>query len=166
MIDQVRDLCRSAERALTQAMATGGSPEEVDRLRGEALRLGGEAVKLAVRSSGRGTYPHLQAQVVLGGILAAAGDLAQARSIFCRVETDLAKLFQDDPEGALHILGRLLLWYHEVAEPAQVQRLFAQLKSATQSVYGPDHPRSLMLEVQGERWLTEGHSKPFGLWHF
>ena len=166
MIDRVRDLCRSAEETLARAMATGESSKDEGQLRARAIELAREAVHLAAKCQGPATYPHLQAQVVLGWILSATGSQAEAKDLFVRVETGLEKLAHPDPEGAIHILGRLVIWYHEVGEPSQVQRLFAQLKSVTKSAYGPDHPRYLMLEAQGERWLTEGYPRPFGLWHF
>jgi hypothetical protein len=104
--------------------------------------------------------------VVQGGILTEAHLISEAKEIFAQVVVDLPKLSHVDPEGAIHILGRLVIWYHELGDAAQTELLLAQLKSFTKAAYGPDHPRYLLLEARGHEWLAEGRSQPFGLWHF
>jgi hypothetical protein len=166
MIHRVRDLCRSAQETLTQAAATEVPSEEASQALSHALDLAHQAVELADSSLGEGSYGHLQAMVIQGGILKEAHKISEARSVFAQVEAGLLRLSQVDPDGAIHILGRLVIWYHELGDTTKSQLLLAQLKSFTKAAYGPDHPRYLMLEVQGHEWLAEGRSQPFGLWHF
>jgi len=142
------------------------TPEEEARTRAHALELAREAVQLAGASVGDGSYAHLQALLVYGWVLSETRLVQEAQAIFAQVEDHLVKLSLSDPEGALHILGRLVIWYHESGDHSQAQRLLVELRRITKAAYGSDHPRYLLLEAQGERWLTERHARPFGLWHF
>lgn len=166
MIHRVRDLCRSAQETLTRATSHEVPSEEASQVLAHALGLARQAVELAESSLGEGSYGHLQAMVVQGGILTEAHLISEAKVVFAQVTLGLHPLFHVDPEGAIHILGRLVIWYHDLGDATQSEILLAQLKSFTKAAYGSDHPRYLMLEVRGPEWLAEGRSQPFGLWHF
>lgn len=166
MIHRVRDLCRSAQETLAQATSSEVPPGEASQVLAHAMGLASQAVELAETSLGEGSYGHLQAMVVQGGILTAAHLVSEAKSVFAQVAVGLHRLFHVDPEGTIHILGRLVIWYHELGDATESELLLAQLKSFTKAAYGPDHPRYLVLEVRGPEWLAEGRSQPFGLWHF
>ena len=164
-IDLVRDLCRSAQEALDRC-ALQGSPAARASDGASALALAAQAVAVATSSVGYGSFPHIQAMVTFGLIKTELQGGQAAQGLFEESAHLALTLYGQDPERALHLLGKMALWYWQEGDQDRASELLTLLLEFTERTFGPDHPRYLVLKSQGLRWLSSPDGRPLGLWHF
>jgi hypothetical protein len=167
-IDRVRDLCQKAQEALSHASK---SPKPTGVRRPESgeglpLALAEKALNLAKDEIGSESYPYLQALAVYGTVLAETQGVEAALGAFEQAESLAKALLSPDPERALHVLGQVARWFARSDYPERAQRLLSEMIQYSREIYGDDHPRSLLLQSEGSRWLTSKGERPLGLWHF
>ena len=164
-IDLVRDLCRSAQEALDRFVLQG--PPAASAADGAAaLALAAQAVAVAMSSVGYGSFPHIQAMVTDGLIKTELHGKQAAQDLFEESAQLARTLYGQDPERALHLLGKIAVWYWQEGDQNRACELLSLLLEFTERTFGPDHPRYLVLRSQGLRWLSSPDGRPLGLWHF